>query len=304
MLANLAHSFILTGGWITFRKILFVSLKITGIVFILMIIVEILEIRAKEWLEKNIVKRSFVQYLLASVLGIIPGCSGAFLADSFYMSGVFSFGAMTAALIATSGDEAFVMLAMASDPTVSFGVGQIAVLWGALFLLGILFGAIGDTIVSRLGIQVCKKCEIASHPPYDTGRWIHLPHFLTKHIWEHIIKKHIWKIFLWLFGSILVIEVLGSSFNLQQLTTDNLVLVMLLAGVVGIAPISGPNLLFLTLFAKGMLPFSVLLVNSIVQDGHGLLPLLGFSLDDSFKLKFYNLVVGYLVGFLLLSLGL
>ena len=285
-------------------KVFLRSVNITIFVFMMMILIDWLQVQTQGRLEHILGKNRWRQYVITSFLGATPGCLGAFLVVSLYIRRLVSFGALCGTMIATSGDEAFVMLAMASDPTVSFGIGQIAVLWGALFLLGILFGAIGDTIVSRLGIQVCKKCEIASHPPYDTGRWIHLPHFLTKHIWEHIIKKHIWKIFLWLFGSILVIEVLGSSFNLQQLTTDNLVLVMLLAGVVGIAPISGPNLLFLTLFAKGTLPFSVLLVNSIVQDGHGLLPLLGFSLDDSFKLKFYNLVVGYLVGFLLLSLGL
>ncbi|MCK4348834.1 MAG: hypothetical protein KAW47_09485, partial [Thermoplasmatales archaeon] len=50
--------------------------------------------------------------------------------------------------------------------------------------------------------------------------------------------------------------------------------VLLIASLIAIIPEFGPHLVFVTMFAKGLIPFSVLLASSIVQDGHGMLPLL------------------------------
>jgi hypothetical protein len=47
----------------------------------------------------------------------------------------------------------------------------------------------------------------------------------------------------------------------------------------------------------------VLLTSSIVQDGHGILPMLAFSVKDSLLVKGFNLVFGLSIGFLLYALG-
>ena len=77
---------------------------------------------------------------------------------------------------------------------------------------------------------------------------------------------------------------------------------MLLSAVVGVIPSSGPHLLFVSLFAKNLIPMGTLIVSSIVQDGHGMLPLLAFSRRDFFKVKGINLVIGLVVGMVWLSL--
>ena len=74
-------------------------------------------------------------------------------------------------------------------------------------------------------------------------------------------------------------------------------LMILLATAIGIIPESGPHLIFVTLFAQGVLPFYVLLVNSIVQDGHSALPLLAESKMSFAKAKLINIAVGLIVGF-------
>lgn len=63
-------------------------------------------------------------------------------------------------------------------------------------------------------------------------------------------------------------------------------------------PESDPHLLFLTLFIGNAIPFSTFLASSIVQDGHGTLPLLAESRGDFFKVKAINFLVGILVGVL------
>jgi hypothetical protein len=67
-----------------------------------------------------------------------------------------------------------------------------------------------------------------------------------------------------------------------------------LALLVGIIPQSGPHIIFVTLFASGTIPFSVLLVNSIVQDGHGAIPLLAESPRSFIRLKAIKLGIGIL----------
>ncbi len=61
------------------------------------------------------------------------------------------------------------------------------------------------------------------------------------------------------------------------------------AVLVGLIPASGPHLVFVSLFASGTIPFSILLANSIVQEGHAGLPLLaetkkGFVIAKALKI--------------------
>jgi len=80
-------------------------------------------------------------------------------------------------------------------------------------------------------------------------------------------------------------------------------LVLAAASLLGLIPESGPHLLFVTLFEQGLVPLSTLVASSIVQDGHGTLPLLAYSRSDFLKVKAVNLVVGFAVGAVLMALG-
>jgi hypothetical protein len=73
--------------------------------------------------------------------------------------------------------------------------------------------------------------------------------------------------------------------------------------LVGIIPESGPHLIFVILFASGSIPISILLASSIVQDGHGSLPLLAESPKGFLKVKLINILVGLIAGFSGLMLG-
>ena len=76
-----------------------------------------------------------------------------------------------------------------------------------------------------------------------------------------------------------------------------------IAGLVSLIPESGPNLIFVTMYANKLIPLSVLFTNSLIQDGHGTLPLLATSRKDFIMVKLINFVVGMTLGYILLSLG-
>ncbi len=121
-------------------------------------------------------------------------------------------------------------------------------------------------------------------------------HFLREHLWGHIIKKHFLKILLWTFGALLVIHFLLDDLNLEGWLDRNFLIVLFIAVLVGLIPESGPHLIFVTLFFKGAIPFSILLANSIVQDGHGALPLFAESKRSFFLMKLINMIIGIVAG--------
>ena len=90
--------------------------------------------------------------------------------------------------------------------------------------------------------------------------------------------------------------------NLPALVSGNPWFVLLLAGLMGLIPESGPHLLFVTLYAQSTLPLGVLVASSAVQDGHGMLPLLAHSRRDFLVVKAINLVAGLSLGALMLWL--
>ena len=326
------------------------ALMITSFVLIMMLLIEYINVQTRGSWQQSLKKTRLGQYVLGAVLGVIPGCLGAFTVVSLYSHRTVSFGALVAAMIATSGDEAFVMLSMFPQ--------QALWLSGLLFMIAIAAGWMTDKLFPKQErFLISENHELEVHQadlclcysPRDILlqlRNISLPrallialmgglllalstgllgpvvwdwkritfalgavfslfviltvpdHFLEQHLWEHVVKKHLLRIFLWTFGALLAIHFLDKWLDISTLIQDNLYIVLIIAVLVGIIPESGPHLVFVTLFSQGTIPFSILLANSIVQDGHGTLPLLAVSGRAFIWLKVVNMVIGMVLGFL------
>jgi hypothetical protein len=108
--------------------------------------------RITEWLEAN----ERAQPLAGALLGLTPGCGGAIIAMPLYIRGTVSFGTVVAALAATAGDSAFVILALAPEAALyAYGLAFISAI---LFGYAIDFGGLGvgrvDTMVARMSRPV------------------------------------------------------------------------------------------------------------------------------------------------------
>ena len=349
-----------------FLDVLRNSFLITGLVITMMLMIEFINIHSGGRLFSKLLKHRFGQVVLGAGLGIIPGCVGGFAAVSMYSHKLLSFGALIAMMIATSGDEAFVMLAMIPKNAL--------ILCAALFVVAVLVGWIVDLLTKKgskdtycdegfqlhdehhhgnpvhekstlrnlrhasaeriallLGVVIFiialafgllehdhehehEAVETASHLNIFDEYWINLffallslfvvwfiatanEHVIKEHLWDHVICKHFLPIFLWTFGALLVIELGLHYLNMESWINSNIPWMILLAVLVGIIPESGPHLLFVTLFASGMVPFSVLLASSISQDGHASLPLLAESKRSFVKAKLINALVAAIAGY-------
>ena len=225
------------------------TIKIIGFVTLLMICVEWGQIKFKEAIERFLTKSVKTQIIGSSLLGVIPGCIDAFLIVSLYIHGLVGFGALTAVMLSTAGDEAFVMLALVPKTAVLIFV--------VCAVLGIIGGFLAEEVSKKLRFKRAKICPIEIHE----GEF-EIKHFLKEHVYQHIIKQHIPKLFLWIFFTLLAVYFLMERVDLAKILPQNRLLLMLLAAGIGIIPESGPHLVFLTLFTKGLIPFSVLLVST------------------------------------------
>ena len=268
------------------------SLEITALVFAMMVAIDFFNVKIKGKLQRITGDVGLKQYIITNFLGVIPGCFGSFMNVSLYMHGTVSFGAITGSMIATSGDTAFNMIAQ---------LGWIAFfLFFLLFFLGIVGSYISDFIVRKFNLKVCVNCKLQKfHAPleHDHG------HYLKDHIWNHIFKNHIRSVFLWTFGALLVVHLLQHFIDLEYITQNYMVSILIISALIGLIPDSGPHLIFVSLFATGFVPFSVLLTSSMVQDGHGILPLVSFSFRDTSYIKIFNFIYGLIVGGIVFYLG-
>jgi hypothetical protein len=273
-------------------KVVSDTIQITLLVTVMMILVDLINVWTKGKIEAFLKdKAKGTQYVVASLIGTVPGCVGGFTNVSLYLHGLISFGALSGSMISVSGDEAFVMLALFPKWAL--------ILFGVLLVAGILGGFITDIIVNKFNIKVCSSCkDLVIHNKERSFK-----HYLKDHIYKHIIKEHIWKTALWTFGALLVVALGLKYIHLEEFTSQYKIAFLFLGALIGLLPESGPHLIFVSLFAKGLVPFSVLLTSSMVQDGHGLLPLLSYSVKDSIKIKVFNFAFGITLGLILLTLG-
>ena len=88
------------------------AVMITGFVFVMMLIIEYINVQTNGIWQNKLSGNRWKQYIFAALLGAIPGCLGAFTVVALFSHRLVSFGAIVAAMIATSGAEEFVMLAI------------------------------------------------------------------------------------------------------------------------------------------------------------------------------------------------
>lgn len=73
---------------------------------------------------------------------------------------------------------------------------------------------------------------------------------------------------------------------------------VILGVLVGMIPGCGPQIIFVTLFTRGMVPFSAVLANAISQDGDALFPLIAIDKRSALWVTIVNTIPALIVGLL------
>lgn len=341
------------------------SILVTGLVTIMMMLIESVDLESKGRFFEGLRKTRAGQVTVAALLGLVPGCIGGFAAVSLYSRRLLSFGALVAMMIASCGDEAFMLLAMVPGKA----------LWIFLFLLviAITCGIIIDLLGNRFRLfrrsdgpdrkpDMRCGCRTHGHEGHDgrhfgwkriamiagtmcfiaallsgvldhehhTGEdactgtlagmnlldetWMYVlfsvlciilvivlikgqDSLIEEHLWNHVIRRHLPSIFLWTTGVLAIIGILLSYIDISGWISQNTPLMILLAAAIGIIPESGPHMIFVTLYAGGIVPLPVLLASCISQDGHSSLPLLAEDKKSFAVAKLLNCIIALIAGF-------
>lgn len=288
--------------WEAFRE----SVSITVLVLLLMAVVESINISSSGRIFKKLHGKPVAEVAMACLLGAIPGCAGGFVVVSLFTHRLLSFGALIGGMVATFGDEALFMAAQSPK--------QALILTGILFVIGFVTGLLllkiptGNLVTSETHDFVLHEEHKHLHKNPQDRHWKErIIHFFQKHVWEHVIKQHALKLFLYAFGTLLVLGILNQYFDLQMVMENNSwtkwVLLLIAVGI-GLLPVSGPHLIFVMLFLQGSIPLSVLLANSIAQNGHAGIPMMAQSKRNFLIMKLTTMAIGLLVGGILLGIGL
>ena len=170
----------------------------------------------------------------------------------------------------------------------------------SIIIISIILGLLGPSAWTWIRITLLTVSAIALFIVCTVP-----DHFLDEHLWNHVVRKHIPRVFLWILGASIALYVLTEQLNidLETMIQKGRWVVLLVACLIGLIPESGPHLIFVTFYAQGLIPFSILLASSIVQDGHGMLPMLADSRQKFLIVKGINFTAGILFGTLAMILG-
>ncbi len=85
---------------------------ITVFVLLMMVVIEYINVQSKNVWSNKFQQSPFLQIIIAALLGITPGYIGAFTLVSLYTHRMMGLAGLVTVMIATSGDETFVMFAL------------------------------------------------------------------------------------------------------------------------------------------------------------------------------------------------
>jgi len=361
----------------------------------ILLVVGIINHTSGEWLITSLNKAKFVQPIIGALLGLIPGCGGAIFVMPLYLKGTVSFGTVVAALVATMGDSAFVLIS--SNPDAFFAVSAIS------FVCAIIAGYIIDALGIDGGFSK-KRDKRLAELQMDAKQHDELHHHTVKHIghedgdeadilfhhtpnpdrtWIYTFTHGQFYIVFWIimlvgfvFGTLELLQVdfevndtlssivrylgiVGTLmcvgyliFNRKMIKKNELedeehkldsvketfihdavdvsfvttwvfvafivyksvvlavggetiieswmiaagIMTVISGALVGIIPGSGPQIIFIALYGKGLIPFAALIANAISQDGDALFPLLAIDKKSSIIATLITTIPALIIG--------
>lgn len=328
---------------------------------------------------ERITKSRKWQPVLGALLGVTPGCGGAIFLKPLFVRGSISFGAVIAAMIATTGDSAFVMLATIPRqyvvvsaialvvavvtgylvdrttlgtklvaayakrkadrarrvrsmpaggtgcqlPAVGDGGGrrgqgthrdqEASCLASAiarrgcsgywlLLGMGLVLGVLGlfqvdvnalfipnlGVVLGTMGTGLSIGLMLAGSKWFGSN--IHGEDEQSAASWQETLvhsARETAFVITWVFIGLLAYELVvltigGGDYAAGEELIEGLLLTaglvsVILGGLVGLIPGCGPQIIFVTLFTNGLVPFAALLANAASQDGDALFPLLALD---------------------------
>lgn len=171
------------------------------------------------YVNKQGVRQPTYEIITASFMGVLPGCGGAIIVITQFVSGKMSFGAVTAVLTATMGDAAFLLLA--TEPLT--GLGMVCLCFTVGIISGLVVNKIHGNDFLRQNHKLTKKSPqqvtLSTHSRKAIPKRLRIQGLL----WQLIVVPGV-IIGLLMAGQVDVTSLIGISNNALQITGTVIVL--------------------------------------------------------------------------------
>ncbi len=165
--------------------------------------------------------------------------------------------------------------------------------------LNMIIGVLGTLFI--LLYMLCSRRFLQGQSHEDTEHKL----YSLKETFIHNAKETSF-VASWVLAAYLAYEfavlLIGGEQVLVQVLTASGLLAVLIGAAIGIIPGCGPQIIFVSMYLKGMFPFSALLANAISQDGDALFPLIALDRKAALWTTLINTIFALVFGLLAYAL--
>jgi len=136
------------------------TVLITFFVLSMLVLLEYVNVRTSGRSNDFVSRHSSWQIFIATIMGLVPGCVGSYAAVSLYTHNVIGLGALVANLIATTGEDGWMMIGLMP--------GKAFLIFGILFVLSMVVGYSVD-FFSHHRNKCGQESHFVLHPSHDAG---------------------------------------------------------------------------------------------------------------------------------------
>lgn len=263
--------------------------KLLPFLFITFLLMELIEHKFGDKLNKKLTKVNKVGPLLGSLLGIIPQCGISASASNFYITRVISLGTLISVYLSTS-DEMLPILISENASIIS-----IIKILAIKFICGLVFGFIIDFLTRKKGREDIKDfCQLED---------CDCDHGVLKSSIIHTLKTFIYILIISFILNI-IFYYFGEDF-LEKVLMKNNPFGVILTSLIGLIPNCSTSILLTELYLKDVISVGKLLSGVLVNSGVGLLILIRYNKNKKETIKIIAILlgIGILVGFIFDILG-
>ena len=268
-----------------FMDALIDSLKILPFLFLSYLLIEYIEHKSSEKLEKALSTSGKYSKVVGSILGIIPQCGFSAVAANLFSSRVITMGTLVAVFLATS-DEAIPVILTYPEKS-----KDLLLILGIKFIIAIIFGTLVDMIFTKKHTAEENSHDMHEHM-HDMCKDCDCEHGILKSSLKHTIQIFI---FLLVFSIIIggFVEFIGEE-RFSKIILSGSIFQPFVTSIIGLIPNCASSILLSKLYVEGAISLGAIISGLSTGAGVGGILLIKTNKNMKENLKILGLV--YFIG--------
>ena len=261
------------------------SVKILPFLFLSYLIIEFIEHKSSQKLQKSLSASGKYSKVVGAALGIIPQCGFSAIAANLFSNRVITMGTLIAVFLATSDEAIPIML---TYPERSKDLIIILVI---KFIIAILFGTIIDTIFKNKNKTNDTTKEMHEHI-HDTCKNCDCEHGILKSSIYHTLNIFLFLIII-SFVINIIIHYIGMD-TFEKFILSGSIFQPFIASIIGLIPNCASSVLLTKLFIDGSISLGSIIAG--LSTGAGVGSIILFKTNKNVKENFKILGLVYIIG--------